>query len=247
MVGAFAGKVLIHIGNSVGIGVNSDRVGKETSEGRGARARQGRAHARLDDRVRAGYNPPFGIEAWLVQGVCQGLDQPAGSPMRQLGVAVQGDDEPHVRKVIRVAEEDQPTGIFRPCSIDQAVKLFQLSAFALPTDVLLLGFTPGAVPMEKEEALPPIPVLETFEPFDGSLKQSFISLTVHLVRIGIVREEAEKQIGFFVGQVPDFQLLQFAPDRLLAPQQHWHNDQGSKCIWNPRILEIHLRKGAGWK
>ena len=70
---------------------------------------------------------------------------------------------------------------------------------------------------------------------------------MRLIRIGVVREEAEEQIAFFVGQVPDFQLLHLGPDRLRVRQQHGHNDQRSKGVRNARNLEIHLRQGSGWK
>ena len=50
---------------------------------------------------------PVGIEARLIEGVRQGLDHPAGRGVRQLGVAVQGDDEADVRQLIRIADVDQ--------------------------------------------------------------------------------------------------------------------------------------------
>ncbi len=57
--------------------------------------------------------------------------------------------------MIRVADVYQTIGIFRSRSIDQTIEFFYLPAFAFPTDEFLLGFTPGAVPMEKEETLHP--------------------------------------------------------------------------------------------
>ena len=106
---------------------------------------------------------PVGVEARLVERVRQGLDHPAGGPGRQLRVAVQRDDEPDIGQMLRVADVDQTIGIVRPRSIDQTIELFQLPAFALPTDEFLLGFTPGALPMEKEETLTAIPLIESFE------------------------------------------------------------------------------------
>ena len=66
IVGTFTGEILIDIGNSLGVWVNSDGVCEESAERRGTRARQGRAHARLDDCVRAGQDPARGIEARLI-------------------------------------------------------------------------------------------------------------------------------------------------------------------------------------
>ena len=47
-------------------------------------------------------------------------------------------------------------------------------------------------------------MVESFEALGRRLEQSFVILTMRLIRIGVVREEAEEQIAFFVGQVPDF-------------------------------------------
>src|SRR4030042_666307 len=150
-------------------------------------------------------------------------------------------------QMIRVADVYQTIGIFRPRSIDQTIEFFYLPAFAFPTDEFLLGFTPGAVPMEKEETLPPIPMVDSFEALGRCPEQSFVVLAMRLIRIGVVREEAEEQIAFFVRQVPDFQLFHLRPDRLRIYQHHGHNDQRSKCVRNARNLKIHLWKGSGWK
>src|SRR4030043_1780124 len=149
--------------------------------------------------------------------------------------------------MIRVADVYQTIGIYRPRSIDQTIEFFYLPAFAFPTDEFLFGFTPGAVPMEKEETLTPISMVESFEALGHSLEQSFVVLTMRLIRIGVVREEAEEEIPFLVGQVPDFQLFHLCPDRLRVYQHHGHNDQRSKCVRNARNLEIHLWKGSGRK
>jgi len=106
--------------------------------------------------------------------------------------------------MIRVADVYQTIGIFRPRSIEQTIEFFYLPAFTFPTDEFLLGFTPGAVPMEKEETLTTIPIVESFEALGHSLEQSFVVCTMHLIRIGVVGEKAEEEIPFLVGQVPDF-------------------------------------------
>ena len=116
VVGGFPGQILVNVRDSFRVWVDSNGVREETAERGGTGARQGRAHARLDDRVCASENSACGIEARLVQGVCQGFDHPAGGAVRKLRVAVQRDDEPHVRKTAWVADEYQTSGIFRPRS-----------------------------------------------------------------------------------------------------------------------------------
>jgi len=66
--------------------------------------------------------------------------------------------------------------------------------------------------MEKEEPFTTIPAIETFKTFDCSLEQPIISFTDRPIRIGVVSEEAEDQVRFFVGQVPDFQPFHLCPD-----------------------------------
>ena len=101
--------------------------------------------------------------------------------------------------------------------------------------------------MEKEETLTAITLIECFQAFGHYPEVSGVVRTPHLIRIGVVGEEAEEQIVFLVGQVADFQLLHLGPDRLRVRQHHGHDDQGSKGVGNPRSLEIHLRQSAGWK
>src|SRR4030067_2932622 len=60
MVGAFTGQILIDIGNSLSVWVNSDRVCEESDERRGTRARKRWAHARWGDGVRVGPGPACG-------------------------------------------------------------------------------------------------------------------------------------------------------------------------------------------
>ena len=110
---------------------------------------------------------PDRIEAGLIEGVRQGLDHPAGRSVRQLGVAVQGDDEADVRQLIRVAHVDQGCGGLRPRAVDQAVQFLQLAPFALPADEFLLGFAPGALPMEQEKPLAAMALVESFQAFSS--------------------------------------------------------------------------------
>src|SRR6185369_9575494 len=64
VIRSFTAQVLIDIGDRLGVGVDADRIGEEPAEGRGARARQGRADPRLDDGV-AGHDVAGRIEAGL--------------------------------------------------------------------------------------------------------------------------------------------------------------------------------------
>ncbi len=65
MVRTLAGKVLIDIGNCIGIGVDADRVRKEPAERRTAHARERSAHARLNNRVTT-QDPVFVVELCLI-------------------------------------------------------------------------------------------------------------------------------------------------------------------------------------
>ncbi len=171
LVGAFAAQVLVDIGDRLGIGVDTDGIGKQPAEDRDAGAGQGRTHPRLDDGVGAGDDVPCRIETRLVEGVGQGLDQSPGRPVRQLGIAVEGDDETDVGQPLLVADQDQGGGRLGPGPVDQAVQLLQLAPFAFPADELLLGFAPGAGPVKQEEALAVMAAVELCHECSRRLEQ----------------------------------------------------------------------------
>ncbi len=177
MVRPFTVQVLIDIGDSLGVRVDADRIGKEPAEGRRARARQGRAHTRLDDGVGAGHDVPQPVEARLIEGVRQSLDHSAGRCVRQLGIAVQGYDKAHIRKAIRVPHVNQGCGVYRPRAGDQAVQFLEFAAFALPANEFLLGFTPGALPMEQEKKFAAMALIESLHGFSRSLEQPAVVFT----------------------------------------------------------------------
>ncbi|MFN2148217.1 MAG: hypothetical protein ACK2T2_07470, partial [Anaerolineales bacterium] len=96
---------------------------------------------------------------------------------------------------------DKPAGIFRPRPIDQTIEFFQFAAFALPANVFLLGFTPGPLPVKKEETLTTIPLIEGFKACDRSPEQVFVLFTMFLFRIRVIRKKAEEQIILFIREV----------------------------------------------
>ena len=83
--------------------------------------------------------------------------------MRQLRVAVQGDDKPHIGQLIRIADVNQALGVVGRVPIDQVIELFQLAAFAFPADEFLLGFAPFPLPVEQEEPLAAMALIEGFD------------------------------------------------------------------------------------
>ena len=99
--------------------------------------------------------------------------------------------------------------------------------------------------MEQEKTLAAMALVEIFQAFARGLEQPAVVFTRKRGRIGVVREQAEEQICFLVGQVADLQLLHLGPDRLRVHQHHRHDHQGAEGIGNPRILEIHLGQGPG--
>ena len=159
MVRPFAAQILIHIGDRLGVRVDADSIAEEPAEYRYARARQGRADARLNDGV-AGHDAAIGCEARLVEGMGQCFDHSAGSCVRQLGIAVQGDHEAYIRKMLRIPDINQGCRGFRPSSVDQSVQLFQLAPLALPTYIFLLGLAPDAFTMKKEKTFASMTVIK---------------------------------------------------------------------------------------
>ena len=170
----------------------------------------------------------------------QGLDHPAGRAGRQLGIAVQGDHESDIRQMIRVAHIYQALCVAGSRSIDQTIELFQLPSLALPTDIPLLAFTPGPFPMEKEETLTAVALIEHLQPRDRRPEQRLVFFMLRVPPVRVVREQPEKQVVVPVCQVADLQQVDLGPDRLRICEQRGHDDQGAKGVRNSRRLEIHF-------
>ena len=80
-------------------------------------------------------------------------------------------------RLIRVSHVDHGCGGFGPRAVDQAVQFLQLAPFALPADEFLLGFTPGALPMEQEKTLAAMTLVERFQAFSRGLEQPAVVFT----------------------------------------------------------------------
>ena len=177
----------------------------------------------------------------------QGFDHSPGGGVRQLGVAVQGDDKADVRQVIRIAHLHQAGRVFRPGAVDQTVELLQFSPFTFPADVMLFRLAPGALAMQQEKTLAAMARIERFQACADDVQQIAVLRAGLGGAISEVGEQAEKQIGFFVGQIADLQLLHLVLDIVRTDQQHRHHHQGAAGIGNARLLEIHLGQGLGWQ
>ncbi len=178
VVRAFAGQILIGVGNRMGVGVYADRVREEPAERRAAGAWQGGTDARLDEGVGTRHNPASVIEARLVERVRQRLDHPAGRVVRQLRVTVQGDNKPHGSEMFRIAHVNQTLGFTGPCAHDQVVELFQFPAFAFPPNEFLLGFAPFPLPVQQEKSLAAVALIERFDALFCCLQQDRVRFTM---------------------------------------------------------------------
>ncbi len=244
LVGAFAAQVLVDIGNRLGIGIDTDGIGKQTAEDRSIGAFQGRTHSRLDDGIRAGDDAPPRIEARLVERVGQGFDESAGCAVRQLGVAVEGDDKADVGQSLPVADSDQGAGRLGSCPVNQAVELLQFAPLAFPADESLLGRAPAAGPVKQKKPLAAMAAVELCNECGCGLKQVNISLAGGRRRVGIVGEQAEKKIRVLVGKGADFQFLHLRMNRVDIHQHHRYDHQSAEGIGDSLVLEIHFRQGS---
>ncbi len=198
----------------------------------------------MDDGVGTGHYLPCAVEARLVKRVCQCLDHPSGSIMRQLRVAVQGNYKPYVGKPFRISHVNQALGVARACPHYQVIELFQLSPFAFPPDECLLGFTPFPLPVQQEKTLSAVAPIKGFDALLRGLQQDRVRFAMLLPGIGIIRVKGKEEVVLFIGKIADLDLFRLGLDLILGHQHHRHDDQRPAAIGNTRDPEIHLRQSA---
>ena len=174
----------------------------------------------------------------------QRFDHPAGGFVRQLRVAIERNDKPDAGEAIRIAHVNQTPGIAGARPRDQFVEFLKFPPFSLPANEFLLGFAPCPLAMQQEEALFAVAPVQGFDAFDGCLQQARIRLVRVLRRILVIRIQAKKQVGFFIGEVADLQLLRFGLNCRPVDQHHRHGDECPAGVGDSRNPEIHLRQNT---
>ena len=183
VVGALAGEILVHVGNRFGVWIDPDRVGKQPAERRSQRAGQGWTDARLEDGIGAGQDPALFIKPGPVERMGKRLDHPPRGSRRQLGVAVERDDEADALEPVRISHLQQLWGAFRPGIFEVLMQFLEFSAFALPADVASFRRTPLPFAMEEEETLAVVPPVQLLQSLDGLLQELSILWLMRRIRI----------------------------------------------------------------
>jgi len=163
VVGAFTAQILIDVRDRLGIGINTDCISKEAAEDGGAGTRQSRADARLNDCVGAGGNSAGAVEYRLIEGVRQSFNEPPRRAVRELGIAVKGNDKADIAKAVRVADLNQLGSVRVTAAVDQAVQLFQLAPFPFPADILLLRPAPDPLALQEDKAVIPMTLIQLLQ------------------------------------------------------------------------------------
>jgi len=165
--------------------------------------------------------------------------------MGQLRIAVQGNHKTDVRQVVRFSHIHQLWSVLRSGAVNQAVQLLQFAPLAFPADEFLFGLTPDAFAVEQQETVAAMALVQFCQACNGLLQKFGVVFPRARGGVGVIREQAEEQIGFLVGQVADLQLFNLVLDRFRVGQHHRYDYQGPEGVGNSGFLKIHFGQGAG--
>ena len=152
VIGAFTGEILVDIGYRPRVGVDSHHKEKSRLKGEAlVLGREGLTRGWMMVYEPARILPSASKRGWFsgwarVSIILRAV--PEGSCVSLSRVMTKRTSARRSGRPRRPA-----AGAFRPCSVDQPVELLELSAFALPADIFLLGFAPGPLPVKEEKAL----------------------------------------------------------------------------------------------
>jgi hypothetical protein len=233
-VRALAEKILVHVGDRGGIGIEPGWTCVDALEERPVAIRGHRGRdPRLKDAVSLDDAALGGVERRLVEGMGHGADQTVHDASGQMRVGVEGDHVPdgggHVGPPAPRREERR---VVRP--EQEAVQLLELPALALPSHPLAFRLIPDASTMEQEEALAPVgratvTTVEARDPVDGGGEEPSI-LRHGLGRgVGPVGQEREVDVTVRIGEVVDLETPDMLLDLRLAGEESGHHNERAQA------------------
>ena len=123
----------------------------------------------------------------------------------------------------------------------EAVKFFDFSALAFPTDPFLLAFAPHALAV-KEEKVFAIARIEVFNGARNRFKARRVIRRVLRVRIGVIREQRVIDIAVAIRQKAHFESLDFFTNAIQRTQKCRHDNEGFRLVGNAAdIFEARQR------
>ena len=140
-----------------------------------------------------------------------GFHHAASGAGGKLGVSIQRD---YVGDGLRKAAFSQ--NIEGRLSAKVSAELFQLPSLALEPDPTPFALRPGAGPVEEKEPVARVSRVQVVNAVERHLQHCGVARSDGAFEIGEVRKEAEPKVVLLIGEEPDFQFLDLAPDHVHA-------------------------------
>ena len=238
-------EVLIDLGAGVGVDVEADVPGEDAREQRLAGARRRGLDARLDDRVARDDATRGGVEDRAIQRMGEESHQPTRTAHRQLGIAVERDDEADAQEAFGFSDMAAVARLI--IAAEQSIELLELAALALPADEALLAVAPAGVAVQEmkwADAALRVSGVEHGNAPRGALEQrAVVRLRRQRLGVHVVREQRELQLRIWIRQIVELDLPQHGRHILGAPQQRRDDDQRPSVAGQAQ-LEVQLRQRA---
>src|SRR3982750_3447494 len=103
VITTFPNQILVNVGDSMSVRIDTARIGKDAREPRRHRARKCGADARLNDRVSSDHMAIIWRKTRLIQRMRHGFDHSTSGATEQLCICIECDDEPNALKSSAVA------------------------------------------------------------------------------------------------------------------------------------------------
>ncbi len=246
---AFQEHVLVHVGDSAGVGVDTRFAAAQFFVERGVFAGQADGHARLQDAVAIDHAAQRLVHARAVERVHHGGDEVARGVAGQLSVGIERDHVPDAFEVGRVAHGQRK--LVARAAAQVAVHVLQLAALALVPHPHAFLRIPQARAVQQQERRGRIAIqvqrvfaIEFFYAFAHGLHQRRIAGQGFGGCVGKVGEQAETQVRIAVGQEPHFHLLAQLVDVFATVDQRGYHDQRAGVGRNA-AFKIHARQRLG--
>ena len=208
VIAAFADQILVNIGDSVRVGIDSARIGEDAREPCRPGARQRGADAGLNDRVTANHPASIRRETRLIQRMSQRFNHPSSGVSQQLRVSIEGDDKPNALQLQAIARVEKSFQLGRGFAGEESIELFQLAALAFPADPALLALAPRSPAMKKKKPSRSVPAIQFLHPASREVDVFRVLRHGLARRVSKIGQEGKAQICIRISEESDFEAVE---------------------------------------
>ena len=230
---SLAKEILINIGNGGRVRIDAGVAGKYASKPRTRGARERNTHARLHDAVAACYQFDRVIKLRPIQWMNRRAHEFARRVTRKLRVGIECYHVTHAteqRLVSGPADEARVRG-----ATQQPVKLFQLSALALPTDPATFSRIPLPAPLKQMKAQRlsfAMAIIEFADPGLGNFQQQRVVGSLFRGRVGKITEQRKINMLGLIGEKMNFESFHQSFDLQLRGKDRRDHDHRARSFGN---------------